>query len=90
MLRKNNRLSVLIIAFIASLFTFGSAVADTYYSSSGGGGGYYGYGHCRHGSCEGRHFKREVCRWVPAHWRHGVWYPAHKECFIKYGRGYRY
>ena len=33
---------------------------------------------------------REHCRWIPGHWRHGRWHPAHRECFVKYGNGYRY
>jgi hypothetical protein len=27
---------------------------------------------------------RKNCRWVPAHWSHGYWYPSQKVCY-----GYR-
>ena len=29
------------------------------------------------------------CQWVPGHWRHGVWQPAHRVCGGGWGPGPR-
>jgi hypothetical protein len=34
---------------------------------------------------DGYHYRHHRdCQWIPAHWRHGKWHPAHKECYRRY------
>lgn len=56
---------------VASFFILGSSVADAHYY-------HHRCHHCYH------HYHHRHCRWVPAHWHHGVYVPGHTVCWRRW------